>query len=168
MARVIVVVGSRHGGTREMGEWLADGLRASGVDVDLFDADDAPSPEGYDAAIVGGAVYAARWVENVREWTRAHQEALRAMPCWIFSSGPVSGPPFPSDEESVQYGRLLEWTSAREHRCFPGRIDRPNLRAREKAMVITLRVKDCDYRPREEITAWAAAIAAAVNGAPPA
>lgn len=162
MPRALVVVGSRHGGTMEMGEWVGQGLRDGGFEVDLFDADDAPSPGGYDLAVVGGAVYAARWVENVREWTRANSEALTAMPCWIFSSGPVTGPPFPTDEESVQFGRLLEWTNAREHRCFPGRIDRPTLRAREKAMVIAMRVQDCDYRPRDEITAWALHIAKAV------
>ena len=158
--RALLVVGSRHGGTREMAEWVARGLQGGGVEVDLHDADDAPTPEGYDLAVVGGAVYAARWVENVREWTRANSDALRAMPCWIFSSGPVSGPPFPSDDESVQYGRLLEWTDAREHRCFPGRIDTPNLRAREKAMCLTLRVKECDFRPEDEIVAWGTKIAA--------
>ena len=158
--RALLVVGSRHGGTREMAEWVARGLRDGGVEVDLHDADDAPTPEGYDLAVVGGAVYAARWVENVREWTRANSDALKAMPCWIFSSGPVSGPPFPSDDESVQYGRLLEWTDAREHRCFPGRIDTPNLRAREKAMCLTLREKECDFRPEDEIVAWGTKIAA--------
>jgi hypothetical protein len=60
----------------------------------------------------------------------------------------------------VQYGRLLEWTDAREHRCFPGRIDTPNLRAREKAMCLTLRVKECDFRPEGEIVAWGTKIAA--------
>ena len=60
-------------------------LARAGVDADLHDAEDAPGPEGYDIAVVGGAVYAARWVENVREWTRAHSDALKAMPCWIFS-----------------------------------------------------------------------------------
>ena len=143
-----------------MAEWVARGLQGGGVEVDLHDADDAPTPEGFDLAVVGGAVYAARWVENVREWTRANSDALKAMPCWIFSSGPVSGPPFPSDDESVQYGRLLEWTDAREHRCFPGRIDTPNLRAREKAMCLTLRVKECDFRPEDEIVAWGTKIAA--------
>jgi menaquinone-dependent protoporphyrinogen oxidase len=66
MPRAIVVVGSRHGGTLEMGEWVAEGLRAGGVEVELHDAEDAPSPLGFDIAVVGGAVYAARWVENVR------------------------------------------------------------------------------------------------------
>jgi menaquinone-dependent protoporphyrinogen oxidase len=165
MARALVVVGTRHGGTREMAEWVADGLRDGGLEVDLFDADGAPGPEDYDIAVVGGAVYAARWVENVREWTRANSDVLKTMPCWIFSSGPVSGPPFPTDEESVQYGRLLEWTDAREHRCFPGRIDTPNLRAREKAMCIALRVKECDYRPKDDITSWAKKIAAEATSA---
>ena len=163
MPRAIVVVGSRHGGTLEMGEWLAEGLRAGGVDVEFHDAEVAPSPEGFDIAVVGGAVYAARWVENVREWTRAHSAVLTAMPTWIFSSGPVAGPPFPSDEESVQYRRLLEWTGAREHRVFPGRIDRPNLRPREKAMVITMRVQDCDFRPKDDIVAWGREIAGATG-----
>lgn len=163
MPRALVVVGSRHGGTMEMGDWVVQGLREGGVDAELFDAEDAPSPEGFDVAVVGGAVYAGRWVENVREWTRANSDALKAMPCWIFSSGPVTGPPFPSDEESVHYDRLLQWTDAREHRCFPGRIDRPNLRAREKAMVIAMRVQDCDYRPKDDITAWARGIARATT-----
>ena len=34
--RALVVVGSRHGGTMEMGEWVAEGLRAGGVDAEFF------------------------------------------------------------------------------------------------------------------------------------
>ena len=99
---------SELGFSREIWNELAE----LGIVSALFDeADGGLGGAGFDIAVVGGAVYAARWVENVREWTRAHSAVLTAMPTWIFSSGPVSGPPFPSDEESVQYRRLLEENS---------------------------------------------------------
>jgi menaquinone-dependent protoporphyrinogen oxidase len=53
-------------------------------------------------------------------------------------------------------------TDAREHRIFPGRVDRATMGFGEKAIMTALRVVDRDDRPRAEVEAWAASVAAAV------
>jgi hypothetical protein len=43
----------------------------------------------FDAAIVGGALYANRWNRDARRFISRHDSALRRMPSWCFSSGPL-------------------------------------------------------------------------------
>ena len=89
MTRVMVVVASRHGATRGIAERLADVLRTDGLEVALFDADEAPHPNGFDALVVGGAAYMGKWLEPVAAYVRRHRAPIGGRPTWLFSSGPV-------------------------------------------------------------------------------
>jgi menaquinone-dependent protoporphyrinogen oxidase len=62
---------------------------------------------------------------------------------------------------------MAESTGAREHRVFPGRLDRHELGLMERAVVGLVRAHDGDYRPWPEIVAWADAIADGLTGAAP-
>ena len=48
-------------GTEGIAAAIAEELRARAIDVTLEDAHDLKSIEGYDAVIVGGALYGNRW-----------------------------------------------------------------------------------------------------------
>jgi menaquinone-dependent protoporphyrinogen oxidase len=54
---------------------------------------------------------------------------------------------------------MLEQSGAREHRIFGGRLDKRELGFGEKALVRMVGAADGDYRPWDEIEAWAAEIA---------
>jgi menaquinone-dependent protoporphyrinogen oxidase len=45
--------------------------------------------DGYPAVIVAGALYNRRWHRHARRFTRRHANALRALPVWLVSSGPL-------------------------------------------------------------------------------
>ena len=89
--RVLVTWGSRHGGTEGIARTLADAMRDANVDVELRAAREVDTLAGYDAAIIGGALYANRWHRDARRLVTRHLAALQRIPVWLFSSGPLDG-----------------------------------------------------------------------------
>lgn len=160
--RVLVAAASRHGATAqiagEIGVALRDGA-GGGIVVDVLPAEEVSSLEGYDAVVLGSAVYAGRWLESARKLAERHAEALSRRPTWLFSSGPV-GDPLKPEEDPVDVAEILKATGAREHRVFPGRLDRRELGFAEKAIVLALRAPEGDFRDWEAVRAWAREIAA--------
>jgi menaquinone-dependent protoporphyrinogen oxidase len=89
MTQVMVVVGSRHGGTRGIADRIAETIRGEGLEVAVYDANEAPGPQWADAVVIGGAAYMGKWLDEVTNYIAKHHAALSERPTWIFSSGPV-------------------------------------------------------------------------------
>ena len=162
--RVLVVVATKHGATRGIAEAivreLADSAAGQEMDlaVELHEAEHAPAPARFDAVIVGSAVYVGRWREPARDWVSAHAADLRGRPVWLFSSGPIGAPPIPPDEPH-DVAALMQLTSARGHRVFPGRLDKGLLSVGERAMVTAMRAPLGDFRDWGAVRAWSAEVA---------
>ena len=88
--RVLVTWGSKRGGTAEIASTISDELKAVGVEVALMPASDVRDLRGYDAAIIGGALYANRWHRDAGRLVTRHIAGLRRIPVWLFSSGPLN------------------------------------------------------------------------------
>jgi menaquinone-dependent protoporphyrinogen oxidase len=167
--RVLVVAASRHGATAEIADALARALadcpagRAAGLSAVAVPVQQRPDPAPFDAVVLGSAVYAGRWLDPARRYAAGYAGVLRTRPVWLFSSGPIGEPPFPADEPH-DAAPLATITGARAHRVFPGRLDKSRLDVGERAMVTAMRAPLGDFRNWDEITAWAADIAAAVTG----
>ena len=162
---IVVVTASKYGATREIGEAIADELRASGADAEFAEADAEPQLDKADAVVLGSAVYAGHWLDPARKLLDRNREVLSSRPTWLFSSGPIGDPPKP-EGLPAEIERIVAATGAIEHRVFPGRIERRLLGFGERAVVAALRVPDMDSRPRPEIEAWAREIAAALLAPP--
>lgn len=89
--RVLVAYASKYGGTAEIAEALAAAMREAGVDAEARRAAEVTDLTGYRAAVVGSGVYMGRWAGDARRFVRAQASALRAMPTWLFCSGPTGG-----------------------------------------------------------------------------
>ena len=171
--RLLVVVASRHGSTAEIAAALAREAadcpagRAAGLSAIAVPAQQRPAPTSFDGVVLGSAVYAGRWLDEARHYAALFADTLRHRPVWLFSSGPIGEPPFPPDEphDAAPMGAL---TGAREHRVFPGRLDKDRLTFGERAMVTAMRAPVGDFRDWAEIAAWADEIAAAVTADVPA
>lgn len=162
--RVLVTAASSHEATAEMAEAIATELARAGVTVDLRPADEVADLEAYAAVVLGSAVYAGRWLGPAIDFARRHREALRARPLWLFSSGPAGDPPAPAGE-AVELDVLAADLGAREHRVFPGRLDRRRLAVGGRTVIGVVQARDGDFRPWPEIVGWADGIAAQVGGA---
>ena len=64
MTKVLVVYGSRHGGTRGIAERIGDVFRSAGLDATVAAADDGPGVAGADAFVIGSGVYMGSWLKE--------------------------------------------------------------------------------------------------------
>lgn len=154
--RILVSAGSKYGSTREIGEKIGEVLRDMGHLVDVMDPDEVGDLDGYEAVVLGSAVYAGHWVPSAIDL--AHRIADSGIATWLFSSGPVGDPPKP-DEDPVDVADIYESTAAQEHRVFAGKIDKSKLGFAEKAIMVAVRAPEGDFRDWDQITTWAAGIA---------
>ena len=123
MTRVLVTFGSKHGATAEIAGAVAETLRGCGLDVECVEAGNVDSLDGYDAVILGSAVYMRRWRREARGFVRHFAGELAQRPFWVFSSGPV-GDPAKDNAAWLEPGRTireLERLGVREHVVFGGR-----------------------------------------------
>lgn len=162
--KVLVTAASKYGSTNEIAESIAETLREAGLESTVEAAERAGSLDGFDAVVVGSAVYGGYWLRSARRYVEANREALASRPVWLFSSGPV-GDPLRPDGLPLDAAELQPLTGAREHVVFAGRLDMGLLDPDEKALMAERYVRAGDFRDWARVRAWASGIAAALNGA---
>ena len=163
--RLLIAVASKHGATAEIGAFLEQ-VWTTDFEVDRIDVADRVDVADYDAAIIGSAVYAGRWMKDARRFVKKHEGVLHRIPVWLFSSGPLGDPPEP-DEDPTDVADIEESIGIRGHVAFPGKLDTSALGFAEKAMVKALRVSDGDFRDWESIREWAEHITTGLTGNAP-
>ena len=169
--RVLIAVASRHGSTREIAVALgqaiqeSDAGRAAGITAVVVPVERQPDAGRFDAVVVGSAVYAGRWLGSGRDYVTAQAAALRTRPVWMFSSGPIGAPPYPSDE-AYDVAPLTALVGARAHRTFPGRLETRLLHFGERAMVTAMRAPLGDFRDWSAVAGWGEDIARALADEP--
>ena len=188
MTKVLVVHGSRHGGTRGIAERIGAVLRTEGLEAVVAPADGRVDVSDADAFVVGSGVYMGNWLKEPLDFLDRNQAALGARPLWLFSSGPLPGSTAskggqdpladalgplegPGSGGRRKIVELSAATHPRDHRVFPGAFDPADPpRAMSERLVRMLPVSKGllppgDFRNWDDIEAWARGIAAAL-GAP--
>ncbi len=160
--RILVSTASKHGSTAEIGREIAGVLTEAGLEVDVVAPDGVKSLDGYDAVVLGSAIYVGQWLAPARDLVERLADELTARPVWLFSSGPIGDPPKP-EEDPDEIAELLEITHARAHVTFAGKVDRSELGLGEKVIVAAVRTPEGDFRPWADVRAWATGIAEALR-----
>ncbi len=163
--RVLVVYGSKRGGTERLARQVATTLTSCGHAVELRSAAAAVELAEFDAVVIGGALYAGLWHRAARRFARRHVDALQQLPVWLFSSGPLDDsasqrelPPTPA------VARIQRRLDARGHATFGGRLARDAHGFIAHAMAEG--GKSGDFRDMQAVDAWARRIADALARAP--
>ena len=182
MTKVLVVYGSRHGGTRGIAERIGDVLRGEGLEAVVAAAKDARDVQTADAFVIGSGVYMGSWLDEPLDFMRRHQDALAGRPTWLFSSGPLVGSTKgtpgadavtdalgPADGPGSGGRKKVEALSAaiqpRDHRVFFGAFDPkdPPKSISERVVRMMPAAKNIlppgDFRDWDAIEAWARQIA---------
>lgn len=163
--RVLVTWGSKLGGTAGIAEMIAETLTARGLEVVAMPAGTAPAPAGFDAAIIGGAVYANRWHRDARHYVERHARALARIPVWLFSSGPLDDSASTRKLVPPRVVRaLVDRIGAQAHVMFGGRLE-PTVQGFPAAAMA--KKLSGDWRDPPRIRAWATEIADALPEARP-
>lgn len=156
--KILVTVASRHGATREIGAVVARVLTAAGHDVEQHDPAEVTSVSGYDAVVLGSAVYTAHWLPDAREFAERCSAELEAVPVWLFSSG-LATQPSAAANSPHELQALRAHLGAIGHRSFAGRLDRSELSFAERAIIAGARAREGDHRDLVAVAAWATEIA---------
>lgn len=171
--RVLVVYATRYGATKGIAERIATGLNESGHEAEAVSTKAAGPLEGYDAFVVGSAVFIGSWLKEATAFVHRNADLLAAKPVWLFSSGPIGTS---TDEEKVrettvpkQIAELTPLVHARGHRVFFGAFDHTKLGFGHRIVFAMPAMKklmiDGDYRDWQDIDAWTREIASALSPA---
>jgi len=171
----LVAYASRYGSTREIAEAIGAVFVHRGLAADVRPAGEVAKLEGYDAVVLGSALYGGGWLDDAVEFLESFQEELARRPLWLFSSGPTeAGDPvaalggwrFPEELASLAVA-----AGARDTALFAGRIEPDQLSMQDWLINRSMRGAGGDYRDFAQIRAWAGDVADALerdagNGAP--
>jgi menaquinone-dependent protoporphyrinogen oxidase len=120
MMRVLVTAATRYGASAEIAQTIAEVLGERGLEPTVLPPEQVEEVDGYDAVVLGSAVYAGHWLKPAKELVERHAGGLAGRPVWWFSSGPVGDPPKPEEdpvnvaEEAVLLTHA-EWGRDGEH-----------------------------------------------------
>lgn len=134
MVRILLTASARHGSTAQIAEHLAARLTAAGHDATVRPPADLTDLAGFDAVVVGSAVYMGSWTKVAVRLVDRITPQIGDLPVWAFSSGPLGDPPVPAGappNAQQQADRL----GTREHRVFAGSIDQAKLSGGQRLVV---------------------------------
>jgi menaquinone-dependent protoporphyrinogen oxidase len=144
------------GATKEIAEAIGARLTERGLGTTVRNAGAVDSIDGYDAVVLGSAVYAARWRPEAVRFARTHHTALSDRKTWLFESGWVGKRPS-SVTASPGARRRAGRLGAPEPTVFGGRLD-PALATGFLDRSLARRMPG-DARDWDEISAWADRVA---------
>ena len=167
---VLVAYASKYGATQGIAEHIAEKLRAAGHEAEARPVSAAGDISGYDAYVIGSAVYLGSWLKEATEFVRRNRAVLASRPVWLFSSGPLGtetrdaqGRDLREAAVPKEIAEFRETIAPRDHRVFFGAFDRSKvgLAHRLIAMMPAGRalLPEGDFRDWKDIDAWAESIA---------
>ena len=163
---VLVTAASNEGATGEIAEAIAQSLRERGLDATVSAPERVGDVRGYDAFVIGSAVYMGHWLESAIELIRRSGAAMAGRPVWLFSSGPVGNPKRKLVQQMgadpAELPTLIAQTNACEHRMFAGKLVKQHVSRAQRISLSIFRGFEGDFRNWPEIEQWAAQIADAL------
>lgn len=163
---VLVAAASRNGATTEIADAIGRTLRGRGLSVTVAAPERIGEIGGYDAFVLGSAVYTGHWLQPTRELVERVARLIAARPVWLFSSGPVGDPGRKLVQQMgadpVDLPDLRERTNARDHRMFAGRLIGEHASFAQRVSLHVFRGFEGDFRDWSAIEQWANEIADAL------
>jgi menaquinone-dependent protoporphyrinogen oxidase len=164
---VLVAYGTTNGATGEIARWIGAELVAAGLAAEVRPAAEVHDVNGYEAVVLGAAVYMAGWHRDARAFAHRFAGQLAARPVWLFSSGPLDRsaeegevPPSPQAETA------LHALQGRGHVTFGGRLS-PDAHGWMGFVARRMAGEGHggDFRNPERVRAWTRRIAVEIRAA---
>ena len=162
--RILVTYASKHGATAEIARTISDVLAVDGLRVDLLPMDVVSDLSGYEAIVMGSAIYMGRWLKDAVHFLKKYELTLASRPVWLFSSGP-SGEGDPVElldgwRYPILQEELIRRINPRDMAVFHGKLDPEELGLFERMVIKGVKAPVGDFRDWELVTEWAQGVAA--------
>ncbi|MPY78987.1 MAG: protoporphyrinogen oxidase [Actinophytocola sp.] len=175
--RILVTYASKYGATGGIAERIARTLDAAGHATTVRPVQDGDDLGGYDAYVIGSAVYLGKWLSGARKVVRGNAAALAGKPVWLFSSGPLDVAAAEAAKRKQlaeaapkQIAELADEITPRGHRVFSGALDAARLKRLDRMVRVLPGGKallpDGDFRDWSDIDDWAMEIALELDEQP--
>jgi menaquinone-dependent protoporphyrinogen oxidase len=175
--KTLVAYATKYGATQQIAERIAETLTAAGVGAQARPIKTITDVSGYDAFVVGSAVYMGSWRKEALAFARRFRDTLACHPVWLFSSGPLGaatvdpkGNDVRQSAEPKQLPELEEMLRPRDHHVFFGASDHTHFDVGDRLVYSLPPVRkllvDGDFRDWDEVDAWVKEIARALVPAP--
>jgi menaquinone-dependent protoporphyrinogen oxidase len=155
---ILVTYASKHGTTQEVAERITFTLRQLGKSAERRSLQNVESLAGYEAVVLGSAIYYGSWLKEATEFVRHHQQELSSLPVWLFSVGPLGTDAKDAEEQPKELAEFRQTLSFRGHRLFFGALDHNQLSFAERMVVKAVRAPEGDFRDWKAIEDWSATI----------
>lgn len=167
---ILVTYASKHGATAEIAERIAERLQASGLEVEARPIKAVDDPAGYDAFVIGSAVYFGSWMKEASGFMQQNQAILAGRPVWLFSSGPLGTSATDDQGRDLREVTTPEEIATfrvaivpRDHKVFFGALDPARLKFTHR-LIRTLPagrklLPEGDFRDWQDVEIWAERIA---------
>lgn len=154
---ILVVHGSKRGGTQGLAEMVGAALAELGHDVRVAPAGTTRELAGVEAVVVAGGLYASRWHGDARRFVRRNARDLASMPVWLVASGPLDTTADAGTTPDVpQVASAAAAVGARGTTTFGGYLAADATGFPASAMARN--GKAGDWRNPERVRAWAAEV----------
>jgi menaquinone-dependent protoporphyrinogen oxidase len=144
---------------------MARVFRHGGADVDISAPDSVADVSGYDALVIGSAVYSDRWVPAAKRLVDRVSMSAHP-PVWLFSCGPLHSIDRPVND-TTDAARAVAILDASSHRTFPGRLDAERLSVGERQIFDNSGAVAGDFRDWVRVCNWAREILACLSAEKP-
>lgn len=165
--KVLVAYASKHGSTRGIARFIGEKLRQCGLDTDVLEVAQVQNLWGYDAFVIGSALYMGHWMKEAKQFVSRNYSALSSRPVWLFSSGPTGkernntrGQDFldPTVSGPLDLDRIEKGLQVKSHRIFFGAFDPKDLDFFSRQFFKSAAVRNAtptgDFRDWSDIEGW--------------
>lgn len=152
--RILIAVASKHGSTSGVGDEISRVLGECGHEIVRTQPELVESLTGFDAVVLGSAVYMTHWMDTARDFVKRFSADLRRLPVFTFSVG-MSGMVNGQAADPSRVGPVLISLEPIDNITFSGRIDSSLLSLRERSIARLGGAIEGDYRDWELVRQWA-------------
>jgi len=168
--KVLVAYESKYGATEGIAERIGEALRERGLEADVIRCSNVPTVSGYDAFVVGSAIYAFNWRKGARRFVEHNAGVLSSHPTWLFSSGPLGTETVDKDGKDVligaepkQFAGFADLLHPQGTQVFRGAYHQDQIRGADRMVAWMPAIRDIlpegDFREWDAIDTWAHSIA---------